>query len=141
MHFCSSHTVHRQTVSMGRPGSLVGIAIGYRLDGPGIESRWGRDFPPVQTGPGGPPSLLYNEYLVFPGGEDRPGRDAEPASLLAPRSRKSRALPLLPLWAVRPVQSLSACTRVLFLLFQWLWLSYTGFTYTIYTLFVFPIFL
>jgi len=27
-------------------------------------------------------------------------------------SWKSRAIPLLPLWAVRPVQSLSACTRV-----------------------------
>jgi hypothetical protein len=27
------------------PGSSVGIAIGYGLDGPGIESRWGRDFP------------------------------------------------------------------------------------------------
>jgi hypothetical protein len=26
----------------------------------------------------------------------------------------SRAIPLLPLWAVRPVQNLSACTRVLF---------------------------
>ena len=26
-------------------GSTVGIATGYRLDGPGIESRWGRDFP------------------------------------------------------------------------------------------------
>ena len=26
-------------------------------------------------------------------------------------SRKSRAIPLLPLWAIRPVQSLSACTR------------------------------
>ena len=26
--------------------------------GPGIESQWGRDFPTVQTGPGGPPSLL-----------------------------------------------------------------------------------
>jgi hypothetical protein len=26
----------------------------------------------------------------------------------------SRAIPLLPLWAVRPVQSLSACTRVTF---------------------------
>jgi hypothetical protein len=25
-----------------------------------------------------------------------------------------RAIPLLPLWAIRPVQSLSACTRVLF---------------------------
>jgi hypothetical protein len=44
--------------------SLVSIAIGYRLDGPGIESRWGRDFshmsrpvvgptqPPVQWVPG-----------------------------------------------------------------------------------------
>jgi len=31
-----------------------------------------------------------------------------------PWSRKSRAIPLLPLWAVRPVQSLSACTRVPF---------------------------
>ena len=29
----------------------------------------------------------------------------------------SRAIPLLPLWAVRPVQSLSACTRVHFSLF------------------------
>ena len=32
--------------------------------------------------------------------------------LLLPWSRKSRAIPLLPLWAVRPVQSLSACTRI-----------------------------
>jgi hypothetical protein len=29
---------------MCRPGSFVGIATGYGLDGPGIESRWGRDF-------------------------------------------------------------------------------------------------
>ena len=27
------------------PGSVVSIETGYRLDGPGIESRWGRDFP------------------------------------------------------------------------------------------------
>ena len=26
------------------PDSAVGIATGYGLDGPGIESRWGRDF-------------------------------------------------------------------------------------------------
>jgi len=31
--------------------------------------------------------------------------------LLVPWSWKSRAIPLLLLWAVRPVQSLSACTR------------------------------
>jgi hypothetical protein len=28
-----------------KPGSSVGLATGYGLDGPGIESRWGRDFP------------------------------------------------------------------------------------------------
>jgi len=27
------------------PGSVIGIATGYGLDGLGIESRWGRDFP------------------------------------------------------------------------------------------------
>ena len=27
------------------PGSSVGIATSYGLDGPGFESRWGRDFP------------------------------------------------------------------------------------------------
>ena len=26
-------------------GSSVGIATGYGLEGPGIESRWGRDLP------------------------------------------------------------------------------------------------
>jgi hypothetical protein len=31
-------------VSSG-PGRVVGIATAYELDGPGIESRWGRDFP------------------------------------------------------------------------------------------------
>jgi len=37
-----------------------------------------------------------------------------PHPFLVPWSRKGRAIPLLPLWAVRPVQSLSACTRVHF---------------------------
>ena len=35
------------------PGSVVGIATGYGLDGPGIESQWGARFSaPVQIGPG-----------------------------------------------------------------------------------------
>ena len=37
-----------------------------------------------------------------------------PHPLLVPWSWKCRAIPLLPLWAVRPIQSLSACTRVTF---------------------------
>jgi hypothetical protein len=42
----------------GGPGSSVSIAIGYGLDGPGIESRWGRDFLHLSTpvlGPTQPP--------------------------------------------------------------------------------------
>jgi hypothetical protein len=31
--------------SVRGPGSSVGIATAYGLDGPEIESRWGRDFP------------------------------------------------------------------------------------------------
>jgi hypothetical protein len=41
-----------------RPGSSVGIATGYGLDRPGIESRWGRDFPHLSRpvlGPTQPP--------------------------------------------------------------------------------------
>ena len=39
-------------------GSSVGIATGYGLDGPGIESSWGRDFPHLSRpalGPTQPP--------------------------------------------------------------------------------------
>ena len=39
-------------------GSMVGIAIDYGLDGPGIESRFGRDFPYLSRpalGPTQPP--------------------------------------------------------------------------------------
>ena len=31
------------------PGSSDGIVTGYGLDGPGIESRWGRDFLHLST--------------------------------------------------------------------------------------------
>jgi hypothetical protein len=42
---------------MEGPGSVDGIATGYGLGGPGIESRWGRDFSaPVHTGPGTHPA-------------------------------------------------------------------------------------
>jgi hypothetical protein len=38
------HISHIERVVCG-PGISVGIVTGYGLDGPGIESRWGRDFP------------------------------------------------------------------------------------------------
>jgi len=38
------HYANATTITCG-PGSSVGIATDYGLDGPGIESRWERDFP------------------------------------------------------------------------------------------------
>ena len=68
----------REVVRLFGPGSSVGIATGYVLDGPGIESRWGVRFSaPVQTVPGTHPASCCNGCRVFPGGKDRPGRDAD----------------------------------------------------------------
>jgi hypothetical protein len=61
-----------------RPGSSVGIATDYGLDGPGIESRWeGEIFRTCPDRPWGPPSLLCNGYRVFPEGKVRPGHDTD----------------------------------------------------------------
>jgi hypothetical protein len=49
------------------PGSLVGIVTDYRLDGPGNESWWGRDFPPVQISPGAQPASCTMGTESFPG--------------------------------------------------------------------------
>jgi hypothetical protein len=61
---------------VGRDSS-VGIATRYELDGPGIESRWGRDFSePVQTGPGAHPASCTMDTGSFPGVK-RPGRGVD----------------------------------------------------------------
>jgi hypothetical protein len=53
----TGHLAPYTFVSCG-PGSLVAVATGYGLDGPGIESRWERDFPHLSRpalGPTQPP--------------------------------------------------------------------------------------
>ena len=69
--------IHVGSYSYNRgPGSVVGIATGYGLDGPGIEFPEGGMFRTCQDRPWSPPSLLYNGYRVFSGGKERQGRDA-----------------------------------------------------------------
>jgi hypothetical protein len=64
------------------PGSVIGIAIGYGLDGPRIESRWGRIIPTCPDRPWSPPSLLYNGYRVFRGVKSGRGVTLTPHPLL-----------------------------------------------------------
>jgi hypothetical protein len=93
------------------PGSVVSIATGYGLGGPKIESRWEARFSAtVQTGPEAHPSSCTIGTGSFPGVKSGQGVTLTPQPLLVPWSWKSRAITLLPLWAVRPVQSLGACT-------------------------------
>jgi hypothetical protein len=86
-------------VSVSRD-SVVGIATRYGLKGPGIESRWDEIFRTFPDRSRGPPSLLYNGYRAFPRGKG--GRDVMLTThpLLAPRLRKSWAIPPLTLWVL-----------------------------------------
>jgi len=78
MCYCNIYTYSKEYYVRSGPGSVVGIATAYGLDGPGIESQWGEIFRTSPDRPWGPPSLLYNGYRVFPGGKVLPGRDADP---------------------------------------------------------------
>ena len=99
-------------------GSVVGLATGYGQDGAWDLIPVGARFSaPVQTCPGAHPASYTMCTWSFPGVKSGPGVTMTPHPLLVPRSWKSRAIPLLPLWAVGAVQSLSACTRVHFILY------------------------
>jgi len=67
------------------------LATRYGLDGPGIESRWGRDFPHPSRPALGPPSPPFNGYRVSFPGVKRPGRDVDHPPYLAPRLKKEQS--------------------------------------------------
>jgi len=89
-------------------GSSVGIATGYWLDSPGIESRWEAEFSArVQTGPGSHPVPCTLSTRSFPGVK-RPGCGNDHLPFYGRGSKKSGAIHLLLFWAF------VACSRVTF---------------------------
>ena len=96
---------HLPLIAYGRSGDR--IPVGARFSAP------------VQTGPGAHPASCAMRTGSFLGVNSGRGVTLTPHPLLVLWSRKSRAIPLLPLWAVRPVQNLSACTRMHFTLPYW----------------------
>jgi hypothetical protein len=108
-------------------GSVVGIATGYGLDDPGIETQSGvgsRFSAPVQTDPGAHPASCTMGIVSFRRVKSSRGVTLTP-HLLVSWLWKGRATPLLLLKVLRPVQNLSACTRVHFTLLLLL-LKYIG---------------
>jgi len=75
------------------------ITGGYRKSLSGIESRWGRDFPPVQTGPGAHPASCTMGTVSFQGVKCGRSVLLTTHPLPVPQSWKSRAIPLPTLWA------------------------------------------
>ena len=66
-------------MALREPGSVVGIATRYGLDGPGIESRWRRDFPHPSRPVLGPTQPPVQWVLGLSQGKYRPERDADPS--------------------------------------------------------------
>ena len=57
--------------------SVERLATGWTVGG--SNPGGGEIFRTFPDRPWSPPSHLYNEYRVFPGGKERPGRDADPS--------------------------------------------------------------
>ena len=116
------HKKYNKGQSYG-PGSSVGLATALRVGRSGDRIPVGARFStPVQTGPVAHPAPCTMGTGSFPGVKSGRGVTLTPHPLLVSWSWKGRAIPLLPLRTVRPVQSLSACTRVTFtftFLFTW----------------------
>jgi len=81
------------------PRSSVDIATELRAGRSGIESRCGRDFPPVKTSFGAHPASCKTGTGSFPGVKSGRGVLLTFHPLLVSRSWKSRAIPLPTLWA------------------------------------------
>ena len=64
---CLSLNIKPMCINNCGPGSSVGIGTELRAGRSGIESRWGRYFPPVQTGPMAHPASCKMGTGSFPG--------------------------------------------------------------------------
>jgi len=100
--FPCKHKIFRKRVRkaiINGVGSSVGIATELWAGRSGIESRWGRDFPPVQNDPRAHPASCKMGTESFPGVNC--GRDVLLTAypLLVPQSWKNRAIPVPTLWA------------------------------------------
>jgi len=68
-------------------------------------SSGGEIFRTCPDRPWGPLSLLYNGYRVFPGGKERPGRDADPSHLSSAVVMKEQS------YTSTPPMGRTACTE------------------------------
>ena len=93
-------TIILMTYAFRGPGSSVGIATGY-----GDRIPVGGDFPHLSRLALGPTQPPVNGYRVFPGGKERPGRDADPSSTSSAVVKKEQ------IYTSTPSIGRTACTE------------------------------
>jgi hypothetical protein len=105
---CMLKCILSSTLGLVGRENAVGIATCRRLDGPGIECRWEWDLPQPSRPALGPiqPPVKWVPGLFHK--VKRPGRGVDHPPQSSAVWRKSKAIPLLPLWAF------IACSRVNF---------------------------
>ena len=91
--------ISNSAISRSWPGSSVGIAADYGMDGPGSNPSGDKIFPPAQTGPRAHPASSKMGTGSFLGVKRGRGVLLTTHALLVPRSWKCRAIPLPTLWA------------------------------------------
>ena len=90
------------------PGSSVGIATGYGLEGSGIESRWVRDFPHLSRPALEPTQPPVQWVRCLSRGKKRQRRDADPSPPSSAVVKKEYC------YTSTPPIGHTACTRVHF---------------------------
>jgi len=89
---------------VGRDSSVgIGMVTGWTVRG--SNPGGGEIFRTCPDRPWDRPSLLYNGYRVFPGGKERPGRDADPSPSSSAVVKKEYS------YTSAPPMALTACTE------------------------------
>jgi hypothetical protein len=89
--------IYNENVRSGSRNGAGGITTRYGLEGPGIESRWGRDFPPLSRPAPRPtqPSVQWVPGHSRGKGGRGPDVDPQPPSSVPRSTERNTAVPLL----------------------------------------------
>jgi hypothetical protein len=97
--------IYKQKEIPRGPSSVFGITTCYGLDGPRVESRWGRDISHLSRPALGPTQPPVQRVPGLSRGKERPERDADPSPLLVPLVMKEYS------YTSTPPMGRTACTE------------------------------